>query len=392
MKLNSLYQFKFVRFNSSQQGFTLVELLVSTVVAGAIISASLGLINEQRRNFLGDRDRGNINDNVRNALNLIGADIRQGGELLEKQFELPVITVRDGNPTNQADSIVIQRRAIPETLTLCEPISGGETEIDITAFGSDCGTTTSQPINDLDETKNVANIPSWRKERCSQDGNSKAGVNSQDSQGCIPESTRGANDAVECTQIGGTDEECLWAFIVDKSNPAQNDFFLISGESEGTCTSGSDYCWKIHRAKNSRDFTYDYAAGSDNTLIYVLDEREYRLVNDVNTSRTDDKVLELIVNRQTPQRLTNLLDKMEISIPKYKDPNSSTSAAETGLTQFNENGTYVKDWQGISGIEVSIKGLNQNEANKLPDAKLTLKSQFFPRNINSADPPDPPAN
>jgi prepilin-type N-terminal cleavage/methylation domain-containing protein len=383
MKLNSLLRFKFVQFNSAQKGFTLVELLVATLVSGAIISASLALINEQRRNFLGDRDRGNINDNVRNALNQVGADIRQGGELLEKQFELPVFVVRDGTPTNQPDSIVIQRRMIPETLTLCQPISGGETVIDITAFGSTCGTPTSQPINDPDESKNIANLPSWRKERCSQDGNSTPNASGQDNQGCVI--TRAQNDAVECAQVGGTDNECLWAFIIDKSNPVKNDFFLISGESQGSCSSGSNSCWKIHRAKNSRDFTYDYDVNSDNILIYVMDEREYRLVDDANTDRLDDKILELIVNRQTPQRLTNLLDKMEISIPKYKDPSVPTSAAQIGLTQFNENRSYSKDWQGISGVEISIKGLNQSDANKLSDDKLTLKSQFFPRNINSTD-------
>jgi prepilin-type N-terminal cleavage/methylation domain-containing protein len=383
MKPNLFPHFQSLSSRKKVQGFTLLELLITALISGAIISSSLGLINAQRNTFLGDRDRANINDNLKTAMNIIGADAKLVGERLEIPANLaippilPVVSVIDGTPSGKSDTLILQRKLMTESLTICQPVVAGQIggTIDVDASISSCGSTTSRAIyTPTAPYTQVPNVNRWRERRCAQDGDIKPGSNNQDELGCVP---RNVND-VKCAQLNGSDRECLWGFIINRNNPSQNEFFLIADESEETCAADTTRkCWRFHRAGNTPwQFSY---ANDGSTDLYILEEREYRLSPDTTTDRKDDHILELTLNRQTPQRITNLLDKMEISAIGGTTPNS-----------FNPNRLYQENWQTVKGIEVSLKGLNQSDQRKLKDGKLTLKSTFYPRNAASVAPPTSP--
>jgi type IV pilus assembly protein PilW len=349
MQFNFLSKYIFCK---RDQGFTLLELLITTVVAGAILAASLAAVNEQRRSFLGDRDRININDNLRVALGLIGADIKQAGERLEQQTTFPVVNVING-ASGAPDRIILQRLKLAEVLTLCQDVSAGNTTIEVAdAKDSPSCATGSSP-----------NVTKWQEERWKQDN--------------IP----GNNSS---------SSETLWAYIFDPTKAVgtqRGEFIRITGETKGSCSdpnAGNPECWRFTLDKTP---TLNYAKSSDiatQPKLYVLEQREYRLSDDAQTTdRTDDKVLELIVNGQmsNPQRLTNLLGDMQIRVRTV-----SNTGAETWLTDFNPdpNAIIATNWQTIGGIEITLNGLNaSNTVSNLSTEQLTLKSQFLPRNVAS---------
>jgi prepilin-type N-terminal cleavage/methylation domain-containing protein len=333
------------------QGFTLIELLVTAVAAGAVLGASLGLINEQRRSFLNDRDRININDNLRVALSLVGDDIKQAGERLEQQTTFPVISVIDGT-TGAPDRIILQRRKLAEVLTLCKNLSAGDTTIEV-ADAKDSPNCTSGTS---------PNVSKWQEERWRQD-----------------------NDPAN----NSSTNEKLWAYIFDPTKAVgtqRGEFIRVNNETKGSCSSPNNVnteCWKLTLDSAP---TLSYAKSNDSATqpkLYVLEQREYRLSDDTMTSRTDDKVLELIVNNQTPQRITNLLSNIQIRVRTVSD-----SGTETWNTSFNPNlnAAVATDWQTVGGIEVTLNGLNPSTSSStgaLSSDKLTLKSQFLPRNVAS---------
>jgi prepilin-type N-terminal cleavage/methylation domain-containing protein len=364
---------------SAQQGFTLIELLIATFVTGVILASAIGMINNQRRDFLGDRDRININDNLRVASTLIGDDIKQAGERLEQQSELPVVSVVDGATATTPDSILVQRKLVSEALTICQDVSGGQTTIEVASAGSDLlGCTSSSPTSTIDQ---IANLYQWSQFRCQQDGTT----------GCV------ASPPATCVQTGGTNRECVWAYIYDptKANPTQRgEFFLISGESKGSCSSdGSKTCWRLTRA-DGKPWQYSYTQNNDRSIqprLYVLEQKEYQLLLDTNTVRNDDYTLNLRVNNQTDvsgnpkwQRVTALLANMQIQVHTSSHTNPPVTAV---VDQFNPNRTYVSNWQTITGINLTLTGLNPSTGNTqrshLSADQLTLTSQFFPRNAAS---------
>jgi prepilin-type N-terminal cleavage/methylation domain-containing protein len=358
--------FKFLLPSLSRQcqGFTLLELVLTTLIAGVILAASLGVINEQRRNFLGDRDRININDNLRVALSLIGDDVKQAGERLEQQSNFPVVNIIDG-VSGTSDRIILQRQKLAEVLTICQNLSIGSTSIEV-ADAKD---------NPNCATGSSPNITKWQEERWRQDN------------------IAGSN---------GSPNERLWAYILDPNKPLgspRGEFIQITGETKGSCSppnNSNAECWTFTL---NQPLTLSYSQSTTSATqpkLYVLEQREYRLSDDTQTTdRTDDKVLELIVNNQdsNPQRITNLLDDMQIRARTV-----SATGVETWDAEYNPNpnAAVAKNWQTLGGIEITLRGLNPSTSSGgglspgytgsekgLSLEQLTLQSQFLPRNVTS---------
>jgi prepilin-type N-terminal cleavage/methylation domain-containing protein len=379
MKFSSLPLLSKLSRSKSDRGFTLLELMISAAISVAIISAALAAMNSQRQSFLSDRDRININDNMRLALSMMGNDIKQAGERLEQandKLEFPVVQVIDGGGAIQPDRIIVQRKQIAEALTICSNINPGSTYIEVAdaMTGANCGSTSTQPITAL------PNVSRWQSERCKQDSQ----------EGCQTSVT-----ASNCVQTGGSKTECLWGYLYDPVT-RNGEFALIYGEQEAACASiAGRLCWRFNLVTSGvkpRQFNFNAIPGNAGTQpkLYVLEQREYRLSLDLNTPATtpttnNDKVLELIVNDQDqrPQRLTNLMDNMQIRV---RTGTGATAAWNTSFVPqvIPPSSNRTPDWQTISGIEVELKGLNPTENSRLSNNQLTLKSQFFPRNVQSS--------
>jgi type IV pilus assembly protein PilW len=399
------------RFTSQQniKGFTLLELVVASSVALTILGVALGMLSEQRRWMLGDRTRAVSNDNLRLASDLIGQDIKQAGERLEADRFLPSISIEPGS-TTQPSALVLQRKLLEQTLPVCQGINASTTTIDIAVMTgtvidnceySYVAPSGGEPSSTLTALQPTGNLRLWRTYRCTQDG------------------LIVANNADPCTAT--TSSATAWAYIYDEVNQ-RGEFFQYDLEQQGSCASfSSQTCQRIRRVGST--WKYSYALNTTTPpKLYLFEERRYSLVADDSTSRTDDYILQLSVNRQTPKRIANQVRNFRVWA---KVPTSYTSApfnaptnwgcAVSGsdaatspnpdapnqwyCTTFNFDSTKsepdqrltrIMNWQGLQGIRITLTGINPNEQaykvdETLPNNPLKLSSEFLPRNVASQE-------
>lgn len=384
--------------HGSSKGFTLIELLVTFIVSGIVLSLALRLIVDQRQLYVQDQARTQINQNLRAAIDLVGTDIKQTGERLVGNTQFPVVQIiNNGSGVGTADKLVVQRNLVDQALPVCRNISPGSittssttspSTIDVSVnAGAGNPPLASCPFSNGNASATPPdswpdNLEQWRNARCSKDGIS----------GC-QRLTNVANDG--CVEQGGTDRECLWVYIY---NPATNtsEFFLYTFED--SYLSGTQTRYRIYRglstlyiSKNVWTNTYGYdstkAPYTNNPVLYVLEEREYKLVQNSKDPTTDltkkDRVLQLIVNRQTaaPVGLVNQLEDFQV---KASVQGSTTLVDSFNATANKTSPFYSSSWRTIQSIQVDLTAKNLSHVYTPRNTSyLKLSSQFFPRNAAS---------
>lgn len=344
-----VHQFMKLRLSSpsSNNGFTLLELLVTTFIASTVLTLSLGLITDQRKQFLSDQLRSESNQTLRSGMDLIGTDARIAGDYLQSDSALPVVSVIDesaGTNTTDGDILVFQRKMIPDTLTLCADLSSG-TQLTVAKNPAEagCGTYSDGNTNNLND-----NLDAFRNHRIEADGNTTA-------------------DTTSAPSVGNCNAESVWAYIHDPVNN-RGEFFQYAFES----ANGSNTENYIHRCDANTwtySYTYDSAVQVNNPLIYILEERTYSL---------DGDVLTLTENRQTPAfRLTNNVAEFQVDVV--------TDSAT--LTSFNPGLFEATDWQSIKYLDVSMEAIDTSDSDlvTLKQSQRQISSKFFPRNALSRD-------
>src|SRR6185436_13790805 len=68
------------------RGYTLIELLITLAVTGFVLAGTLTVVLSSRAIFAKDRGRVAVVRNLRDALEVVGVDIRQSGERLPNDF------------------------------------------------------------------------------------------------------------------------------------------------------------------------------------------------------------------------------------------------------------------------------------------------------------------
>jgi hypothetical protein len=384
------------------------------------------MLSEQRRWVLGDQVRANANDNLRLASDLIGQDIKQAGERLESDTLLPGISIIPGT-SGAPSTLTLQRQLLTEKLPVCQTIGAASTTatIDVSVLnGNISGTnygsaipnctysysapTGGEPSSTLTALRPTDNLRAWRTFRCTQNASA-------------------ASNTDPCTAT--TNSDTAWAYIHDPVNN-RGEFFQYSTEESGSCLSTTVFpaptsrtCQKIRRVGSTPwqyTYTYDPAGPvSAQPQLYLLEEREYSLISDAATSATDDYILRIRVNRQAYKRMANQVKDFQVwaKVPAsyhsapYSAPGNWNCAAggsaptapnPTAPTQwyctaFNVNVTntdpvqrlqYLKDWQDLLGVRITLTGINPNEQLLKVDSTsannaLKLSSEFFPRNVFS---------
>ena len=288
--------------SKSSKGFTILELTVASAVSLTVLGLSLGMITEIRRGFLGDRVRITSNDNLRQASDFIGQDLRQAGERLESSTQLPGISIiagADGAPS----TLVIQRQLLNETLPVCQSISAGtgtSSTIDVSVLNSPSGSTPDYglpvgnckysytapsggepPSSPLVTLKPTDNLRAWRTYRCTQ-------------------TAAAVGNADPCTT--STSSSKAWAYIYDPVNK-RGEFFQYSGETSGSCASTgfvtpptTRTCQKIQRVGTNWKYSYSYSpTGSALTQpqLYLFEERKYDAVRDNSVTNATSYILQL---------------------------------------------------------------------------------------------------
>lgn len=365
----------------SSRGFTLIELLVALIVGAIVLGLALQLIVGQRQLFVKAQTRTQVNQNLRAAIDIVSTDIKQAGERLAGNTQLPVVQVFDGG-TGAPDRLLMQRKIIDDVLPLCQSISSSTRSITVSVDrglgnppSTSCPFSNGNAAGDPTATPPVPpdpwpdNLEQWRKERCKKDG----------IEGC----NRTTNVATDgCVEQGGTDRECLWAYIYDSTNN-RGEFFLYTFEDSRL--SGSETQYRIYRASSSttakHNWQNNYTASTAtnpnpaNPGFYILEQRCYRLAN--NNNLPGDKVLELLLNERNcdqsqplyePIRLVNQLSDFQVKV--------WLPTTTTAVDNFNTTIPYDNKWQQIRSIQVDLKDRNSSK---------TISSQLFPRNAASKD-------
>ena len=112
----------------NERGFTIVELLVASTLGLIVTGLLLGLTQANREVLGKDMIRTGLNQNIRGALDLMGADIRVGGENLGSTFPaIELINATGGD----SDQLLIRRNLLDEVLPVCTAITAGSTVTNI---------------------------------------------------------------------------------------------------------------------------------------------------------------------------------------------------------------------------------------------------------------------
>lgn len=332
---------------SSNKGFTLVELLVTTLIASTVLGLSLQLITDQRRQFVGDQLRSESNQTLRSGMDLIAADARIAGDFLQSDSELPVISVIDEStittPNNNGDILVFQRKMIPDTLKLCRDLSNGQDRLVVSRNPPQdgCGPYSDGDGNDLNDT-----VDAFRKYRCQADGTDTCETTSPPS-------------------VGTCNDESVWAYIHDPVNN-RGEFFKYAFERNNA--NDRNLLFRCDSSAWLYNYTYDRDNFADNPTIYILEEQSYSLNGDV---------LQLTTNRQAPPlRLTNNVAEFQVDVV--------TDSAT--LTAFNPDLFEATDWQSIKYLDVALEAADTSDGTvTLEDSQRQISSKFFPRNALSRD-------
>ena len=222
---------------ASESGFTLVELLVATSIGLIITAMTISVTLSNRGIFDYDLARTQLNQNLRSAMDILGIEIRQGGENLPSTF--PAVVITNGS-NGAADELQLRRNLIDEVLKLCQPITAGTTS---GIYFADSSTTAG-----CSYSGNTQNYNSWRNYRTSHDGN-------------VP------------------------AYIYDPSTQ-KGEFFSYNNESD----TGSSYI--VLRGAGS--WSNNYTVG--NTAAYILEEWHFNLLPDAETG---ENILQIVENSET---------------------------------------------------------------------------------------------
>lgn len=121
---------------SSDSGLTIVELLVASFISLLIVGMSIGLTLSTRQLYFYDSTRIELSQNLRGAIDLVGIDIREGGERLNGSF--PAVVINDNVGGTGVDELILRRNLLDEVLVVCRNVAAGSsaTEIYLNLTGS----------------------------------------------------------------------------------------------------------------------------------------------------------------------------------------------------------------------------------------------------------------
>jgi prepilin-type N-terminal cleavage/methylation domain-containing protein len=221
-------------------GFTLVEILVALGIASLLLGVILSTTLGHRRLYVLDQNRTAANQNLRAALDILVADLRQAGERLPPDF--PAVEVRNGT------ELVLRRNLFDVVLSLCDTngISGNQDNIPVADRNppQDASTEYIEACRFRDEDGNGLDdrIDAWRNYRCGLDGDPACQT--------------------------GNRREVVRVYIHDPST-GRGEWFDYDGEDDGEDGSG------VHIRRGNRD-PWQNSYGPLSRL-YILEERRYFL-------------------------------------------------------------------------------------------------------------------
>ncbi|MEO0941196.1 MAG: hypothetical protein AAFY30_06490, partial [Cyanobacteria bacterium J06642_12] len=276
-----------------------------------------------RNLLLKDGARIEVNQSIRTSLDIIGADIRQGGENLIRR-EFPVIEVQN-NGRNGEDVLIIRTGSSLDILTVCTDATSANLLVaDTTAGGAvDCPPTgrSLDPADILPD-----NIYNWQQYRLQQVANG----------------------------------EIAEAFIFDPDT-RDGEFFSFTNEVRNPNNPGNDpSTYSIQSSSGS--WSGSYQAAGNRPYIAVLTEQQYSVDN--------QGFLTVQVNGGADRRMASNIQDFDVRVILQDG---------SELDEFGAN--LTDEWSNIQSVEVTISGASEFAANR--EISNSFTSSFLPRNVLS---------
>jgi len=331
-------------------GFTMLEALATLLIGSIILSFAFGGFLSTRKIFLSDRGKLEANQRLRTVFTTIGPDIQQTGEGLVSDPKLPAIEIKEvtiPHSTNKTSEIILRKAISPLFFNLCTDITAGTTSYPNVIDNSD-------PNDNFCKVNDYQPIDGW------------------------PDTVKILRDL----RLNKGDK--LYAYIYNKNGGGE--FFDYTGEeilgADGNAMTPSvgTSPHTVNLKTNNHTWTRNYLEGS---VIYLIDERQYRVVNNK---------LQLVLNNSQVLDIVENVDKLDITATLQKEVGGTEyvcrkippTATGDCSPSFPDPATEYS-WAQIKSINVTAKILpgedsNSNTAAILREEDLTLTQKFFPRN------------
>ena len=315
--------------HSNVRGYSFLELVVGATLASLTLSLAFSVVFSNRNLYVRDNARINTNQNIRTAIDLIGADVRQTGEFITDR-NFPVIVLTD-DPVN-GDTLTI-RRGLEETLLpVCLDVVDGVTDIAI-ALPNPAIAACSRVAREADASGVWPdNIFTWQTIRQDANGNS------------------------------------INAFIFDEDNsPSDGEFFVYTDErrtpAEAPVTPDSLSTYAL--TSNNGTWLNSYSPdGANLPTLALLEQRRFWLDENGNL------VLDFVDVDGNVNNQFVVSDVTEFQV-------QLTMQDGTVRTTFNPG----DDWSQIASVDITLSGSSAFNATDSIDQTIT--SSFLPRNVLS---------
>jgi hypothetical protein len=362
-------------FANSNQGLSLVELVVGSIISLIVIGLAFSGAIANRTLFLEDQSRNNVNQNLRSGLDILGADVQQIGEGLGTVSNFPAFQITN-NGVGTSSEIIIRRSPLSPLPVCADIVAGTSTPITVGIPGSTLGGC-NPGVDNNGNTFPDRDVDLWRNYRLDNIGR---GLPTQ-------------------------------AFIFDGTD--KGEVFGYSQEDRFP----NDATGRFRISRTSDSWLRNYGEGRAN--VYLVEERRYRLCPAAQITQPNcravagaDNVLHVIVNGNftNPIQLINGIDQFNVEV--FRQP-AVVPASETNPTPDFcwQGGTPVtpvpnapvactntaQTWNQITSVRVTMRALNDAPSDLIrldPNAaraedKRVLTRDYFPRNVLTFPAPSP---
>lgn len=242
----------------SEQGFTILELLVAAMLGIMVVGMALATSISAKTTLQTDYSRTKLGQNLRSAIDILGTDIRISGQNMPSYS--PAIELIDGGSRN-SDELILRRNMYFRVLALCNPVTAGSVESAV-LFAAGDGTLSNGTVSGnclYGDSAQEQNYLGWQQQRI---------------------------------QAGGT----LDVYVFDRAT-GLGEFFKYTGETD----SGTSYAL----TKTAAAWINSYTEGHSSLMI--LEEKRYRIANGI---------LQVINNQDfsAPDNVVDGIDNMQVTI------------------------------------------------------------------------------
>ncbi len=365
---------------STNKGFTLIELIVGMMITLIVGGLAMDAFVNASGMFSKDKKTIDASQNLSAILQIIGDDIKQSGEQISTS-NFPVIEITPNtvtiNSITSPSSTITVRRALTQSLTLCENIEANTTPTELVVADTArlVDTAAATPLTAMAATPNCNPVPlqsgtatpilpnlvrEARNYRCKLDD-----INDSTN----PPPCQSPKPTTDLEQVSGV--------IYD----AERNFRTFKYLDEEVTT--ADTKFKIKIAGLASQTT----VSSIGTPIYLIEERVYRLDNDGS--------LKVAVNGGAENTLIKGIAKFKVSARLYSDPTTRAinavppdgCATDTSYAcKFEKSTSY--NWKSLAGVKVELQAKYNGSGDSATPTeqqqeKLRAEAEFFPRNVLS---------